>query len=166
MKILRGKSKGGGGGGMIFINFQGGGGGRRLWTDDTDCCYRACQATVPAWFSTCLACSGKQSNNKLRYISLSQLSSYLGNTFCSGLPAYHAFTSCDYIASLRRQGQVKPLKSLQKRRDMQNALNLLGTQTDFSDDEMDKIEEYVCLIYSKRNVSSQRCKIAGISAKI
>ena len=47
---------------------------------------------------------GTLGKNNLRFISLNQLYSYLGNDFCAALPAYHAFTGCDYTASFCRRG--------------------------------------------------------------
>jgi hypothetical protein len=85
-------------------------------TDDTDCliialgCYHLYnQPDLKIWMEP-----GVQSNNTLRYISINQLHAALGESLCQSLPAYHAFTGCDYTASFSRKGKIRPLKVLER----------------------------------------------------
>ena len=50
--------------------------------------------------------TGLYSKNTLRYINISELFSTLGTNLCNALPAYHAFTGCDFTSSFSRKGKV------------------------------------------------------------
>ena len=49
-----------------------------------------------------------QSKNTIRYISIDQASEIFGSSLCNALPAFHAFTGCNYTASFKRKGKVVP----------------------------------------------------------
>ena len=69
-------------------------------TADTDCLIiglasqHLYEESIHVWLEVGTLCQ-----NTLRFINLNQLSSHLGNDLCAALPAYHAFTECDYAAS-------------------------------------------------------------------
>ena len=43
--------------------------------------------------------AGISSNNTRRYIDINNIADTLGTELCDALPAFHAFTGCDYTAS-------------------------------------------------------------------
>ena len=47
--------------------------------------------------------TGLVTNNTFRYISINQIHNHFGVEFCKALPAFHAFTGCDYTASFNRK---------------------------------------------------------------
>ena len=51
--------------------------------------------------------------NTIRYISIDQACENLGSLLCN-VPAYHAFTGCDYTTSFKWKGKVARLKLLEK----------------------------------------------------
>ena len=79
-------------------------------TADTDCliialdCLPSLNPYLRLWLEVRL-----QSNNSIRFISVNQLFSKLGTSISHALPAYHAFTGCDYTASFIRKGKLRPL---------------------------------------------------------
>lgn len=54
--------------------------------------------------------TGQISNNSLRYINLTKIHDYLGST--QALPAFHAFSGCDYEASFYGKGKKTPFTIL------------------------------------------------------
>ena len=110
-------------------------------TADTDCLIiglasqHLYEESTHAWLEV-----GSLCKNTLRFINLNQLSSHLGNHLCTALPAYPAFTGCDYTTSFCRRGKVKPLKLLEKREDMQSVFRRLGSETELSEDIIAKVE--------------------------
>lgn len=110
-------------------------------TSDTDCLVIAlgcCQFIYPSlkvWIE-----AGLLTNNTQRYISINQMHAALGGSLCMSLPAYHAFTGCDYTASFNRKGKLRPLKLLQNNHELQLAFSQLGHETDVIEDTIIKIE--------------------------
>jgi hypothetical protein len=58
-------------------------------------CFSSLPQELDIWIET-----GVYTKNTLRYISVNQIFQELGETLCQALPEYHAFTECDYTASL------------------------------------------------------------------
>lgn len=56
--------------------------------------------------------TGQISNNSLRYINLTKIQGSLGSTLSQALPAFHAFSGCDYEASFYDKGKKKPFAIL------------------------------------------------------
>ncbi|CAB3999455.1 Hypothetical predicted protein [Paramuricea clavata] len=71
-------------------------------------CFSSLPQELDIWIET-----GVYTKNTLRYINVNQIFQELGQTLCLALPTYHAFTGCDYTASFRRKGKVRPLKLLE-----------------------------------------------------
>ena len=126
-------------------------------TIDTDClvialgCRPFISSNVRIWLEV-----GLQSNNTLRYISVDQLYLTIGASMCKALPAYHAFTGCDYTSSFSRKGKVAPLKKLEKNAECQTALGLLSeVETDGDVEQfLPQISKFVCEMYGKRHLKS------------
>ena len=96
-------------------------------TADTDVliialgCFSSLNQQVNTWLEV-----GLYTKNTLRYISVNQLFLKLGDVLCKSLPAYHAFTGCDYTASFSRKGKIQPFKLLEKNKDIQELFGELG----------------------------------------
>ncbi|XP_057305868.1 uncharacterized protein LOC130647831 [Hydractinia symbiolongicarpus] len=124
-------------------------------TIDTDVLIIAlgCLSKLPnslnIWMET-----GVYTKNTLRYISINQIYQKLGKNICMALPAYHAFTGCDYTASFSRKGKIRPFKLLEKNESVQDVFKQLGTNLDVTDDAFATLEKFVCSMYGKRNLSS------------
>ena len=124
-------------------------------TADTDClvialgCKSFYHCDTKIWLEV-----GTQATNTRRYISVDQIQRKLGDTLCTTLPAYHAFTGCDYTASFCRKGKVRPFKILEKREDFQAALLSLGRDDQLNEATVKKLEEFVCIIYGRKKCKS------------
>lgn len=96
---------------------------------------------------------GVLSNNSLRFIDINGLHSAIGETFCKALPAYHAFTGCDYTASFSRKGKVMPLKILEKDLRAQHTFAAIGIMN-MDENAYQVFEQFVCRMYGQKGVSS------------
>ena len=94
--------------------------------------------------------AGLVSNNTRRYIDMTKLAANLGESLCSAMPAYHAFTGCDYTAAFSRKGKVRPLKILEKNANFQNSFTALGKEQTISDETFSSIEKFTAEMYGKR----------------
>ena len=98
-----------------------------LRTADTDCLIITLESKrwyhheMDIWLEV-----GTQSSNTQRYININQLYNEIGESLCTALPGYHAFTGCDYTASFCRKGKTRPLKLLENRIDYQEMFRSLG----------------------------------------
>ena len=99
--------------------------------------------------------SGLFTRNTLRYISVNQIFEKLGEDFCKALPAYHAFTGCDYTASFNRKDKMTPLKLLEKNEDLQEIFSRIDQwETICCERDFKKIESLVCSMYGRKGMSS------------
>ena len=63
------------------------------------------------------------------------------------LPAFHAFSGCDYLAAFSRKGKLRPFKLLENDRDFQIAFANLGNETpELDEKDVKQIEKFVCKI--------------------
>jgi hypothetical protein len=92
---------------------------------------------------------GLYTRNTLRFINVNQLHNKLGNKLAKALPAYHAFTGCDYTAAFSRKGKIAPLKILEKDEELQEIFGCMGGST-IDDDVYNKLEAYTCQIYGHK----------------
>ena len=64
---------------------------------------------------------GVETKNTLRYVSVNQIYSSLGQLLSSALPASHALFGCDYTAAFSRKDKVRPFKCLENNEEAQCA---------------------------------------------
>lgn len=97
-------------------------------------------------------CSKQKQGN---YIYCSRLAQNLGEELCRALPAFHAFTGCDFTASFYRKGKSQPLKIL---RDSSHFISLFGSLNENADLSSENviagIQEFTLRIYSIKNCKS------------
>lgn len=78
-----------------------------------------------------------------------------GESICAALPAFHAFTGCDYNAAFFRKGKKRPYKLLKSSADFQEAFKGLSRiNEDNCKDIFDKIEEFLCHLYGLKKIKS------------
>ena len=84
-------------------------------TADTDVLIIAlgCIRQVPLFINLWLEV-GLYSKNTPQYINVKKLHGKIGDPVCKSLPAYHAFTRCNYTGSFSQKGNVRLLKYLGK----------------------------------------------------
>ena len=110
----------------------------------------ASQLTMNLWMET-----GTASNNSQRYICLTNIVAALGINMCKALPAFHAFSGCDYTSAFVRHGKVLPLLKLEKNECAQTAFAKLADDGAISDDTIKGIEKFTASIYgAKENCQS------------
>ena len=106
--------------------------------------------------------AGVQSSNSQRFISLNKLYITLGKTFSQSLPGYHAFTGCDYTASLSKRGKVKALNILGKKMKFQQMFYDIGVTSTITAPMIVLFNDWTCLIYGRKkytNVDDARLEI-------
>ena len=98
-------------------------------TNDTDAlviamgCKQFYDTSLKLWLEV-----GTQSKNTIRYISIDQACEKFGSSLCNALPAFHAFTGCDYTASFKRKGKVTPFKLLEKSTEDREVFTEMSTE--------------------------------------
>eukprot|EP00794_Sanderia_malayensis_P014842 gene14842-biopygen11931 len=79
----------------------------------------------------------------------------------SSLIGFHAFTGNDYVSSFFRKGKAACWKVVNNNEKCVATFNSLGSSWNITEETMNGIEEYVCLLYGfrQRNVNAVRKKI-------
>ena len=85
--------------------------------------------------------------NSRRIFDISKISETLGQKQCSSLLALHAFTGCDSTSAFRGIGKVKPIKVLEKKKEFEDPLVVLGESWNVVDSTLHELEEFTCAIY-------------------
>lgn len=78
---------------------------------------------------------------------MNQIYLSLGESFCSALPGFHAFTGCDYTASFHQKGKIKPCDILRTHENAQKAFASLGTAENLEADQVKELQNFVVLMY-------------------
>lgn len=101
------------------------------------------------WLST------KCRKKDITYINCSELAKNLGPKLCRSLPAFHAFTGCDYTAAFFKKGKIKPFDYLVQNEQLQIVFGSLTHKSGISDNEkMDVIQQYTVRLYNIKNCTS------------
>lgn len=96
--------------------------------------------------STVRILSGTGKNKKI--INVNDLYNKLGVDLCKSLPAFHAFTGCDYNPSFYRKAKLGPFKILRKSAGYQAVFgNLPSKQPHNLQEDFTEIQKYVSEIY-------------------
>lgn len=89
--------------------------------------------------------------NNIRYININKTFEVLGEKLSSALPAFHAFTGCDFNPGFFNIGKIKPFKILEKNEDYQEAFANID---DINYHEI--IEKFVCEMYATKKNGLQK----------
>lgn len=107
-------------------------------------------ANLQIWLAN--STSKKTTNQDQACINCTKLSVELGPTLCLALPAFHAFTGCDYTAAFFNKGKVRPFKIFCKHQNIQETFASLSNPEDILDDnKMIVVQEFIALMYGIKN---------------
>ena len=103
---------------------------------------------------------GTAAKNNRRYINLTTVCKELGHGICGALPAFHAYTGCDYTSSFVRKGKVRPFKLLEKSPDYQEAFGVLSAvSTQIPVAARESLMNFTASVYgAKQNSSINNCR--------
>ena len=90
--------------------------------------------------------------NGRKYFNVTEISNSLGKEVCLALPFFYCFTGCDTVSSLTGKGKCKAWDTWfnsASKDEFTDVFKELGNQPqDISSDQMDKIEEFIRLLYA------------------
>ena len=69
---------------------------------------------------------------------------------CSAFLGYHAFSGCDGTNAFKGKGKVKGLKVVETDESLQEAFSKLGESWEVSEDVMNELERFSCVLYGNR----------------
>ncbi|CAH2109151.1 unnamed protein product [Euphydryas editha] len=97
----------------------------------------------------------KKTKKDVSCINCTQLAAKLGPTVCRALPAFHAFTGCDYSAAFYNKGKVRPFKIFLPNNNFQTVFASLTNISDiFNDQKMSVVQEFTALMYGVKKCTS------------
>ena len=99
--------------------------------------------------------TGLVTKNTLRYININQIHNHFGVGFCTGLPAFHAFSGRDYTASFNRKGKTRPMKLLEKNGSVQQVFSKLHDWDAITEEDI-QIVGFVCAMYGEKKIPIRR----------
>ena len=102
---------------------------------------------INAWTET-----GTFSKITSRYIDVNNIFGDLGSKVCSSLPALHAFTGCNYTASVSRKRKIRPLRILDKDESVQGVFSDIHMNKSVNDSNIYTFQKFVCEIYGYKNI--------------
>ena len=95
--------------------------------------------------------SKKQSGTN---ISIDQACKKFGSSLYNALPAFHAFTRCDYAAQLKRRRKVSFFKLLEKSTKAREVFIEIRAGISLKSSILERMEKYLCLLYGKKKYDS------------
>ena len=120
-------------------------------TNDTDslviavACKQSYETSLKMWLEV-----GTRSKNTSRYASMYQACEKFGSSLCNALPAFHAFTGCDYTVSIKRKGEVALFKLLEKSTETSEVFAEMSTEISLNSSILERVEKYLCLLCIKK----------------
>ena len=90
--------------------------------------------------------------NRARFLNITDISSILGSDVSACLPGLHAFTGCDTVSAFAGKGKVTALKLVRKNPTSQRAFTRIGTEIEVSTELLDQLEEFTCALYGCKTV--------------
>ena len=79
----------------------------------------------PPFTATLLMDTGTNARNTRRYINFTAVGEVMGALMCKSLPAFHAFTGCNYTSAFVSKGKKRPFAKLKKTRTYRKPLSVL-----------------------------------------
>lgn len=97
----------------------------------------------------------KKQSNHLDCINCIDLALKLGPKLCKSLPAFHAFTGCDYTAAFYNKGKIRPFKIFTKNEKYQTIFASLTDEADiFINEKMIAVQEFTAKMYGVNHCQS------------
>lgn len=90
--------------------------------------------------------------NHQRFINVTKLYNKLGEKLSKALPAFHAFTGCDFNPAFYRKGKKRPLTILEKSEKYIDAFIKISDLNNVFEDNFEIIQEYTCEIYGFKKI--------------
>ena len=120
-------------------------------SSDTDVEVLACyhQAAIPA---DIVLISGTKS--RARIVSIPQVCEKLGQEMCEVRPSLHAITGCDSVGAFATKGKKKAFDIVRQYPCLRQIVGSLGEKVPASDEDLNKIEQFVCALYNDHRCNS------------
>ena len=83
-------------------------------------------------------------------VDISKVAATVGMVVCRALIGIHAFTGCDTVSAFAGRGKAKALKLLISHVDNQDTFLKLGQEWELSQQLVDKLEAFICLLYAPK----------------
>lgn len=87
-----------------------------------------------------------------RFINVTQLHKALGVNLSAALPAFHAFTGCDYNPAFFKKGKKRPFSIMEKSEEFTECFIQLSQPSEKRLDFFDKIQEFLCNVYGLKRL--------------
>jgi len=104
---------------------------------------------------------GTSGRGNRRYVNVSAIACKLGPECRAALPAFHAYTGCDYTAAFARKGKKRPFAQLEKDDRFLQAFASMATNP-VDEFTLQTIQDYTCALYGSRksvSLNSHRYKV-------
>ncbi|KAK7575726.1 hypothetical protein V9T40_012012 [Parthenolecanium corni] len=88
------------------------------------------------------------------FINVSQMADKLGPKLCESLPAFHAFTGCDYTAAFAHKGKIRPFNILSKTPAYQEAFSSMGKAPELLEKTFELLEQFTCELYGQKRTQT------------
>ena len=89
--------------------------------------------------------------SRVRILDVGKIARSLGSNICQALIGLHAYTGCDTVSAFAGKGKLPALKLLRTNKDAYDTCVELGMDWDVSEQLMDKLEKFTCLIYGPKS---------------
>lgn len=90
----------------------------------------------------------KNKHQHLECINCTTLAEKFRSKLRQSLPAFHAFTGCDYTAAFYNRGKVKPFRLFSKNEKYQVVFASLTDEADvFINEQMETVQEFTAIMY-------------------
>ena len=87
--------------------------------------------------------------NNRRTLSLSAVSTYLGEDVCNALISFHCFTGCDSVSSFHGKSKAKSYKLMAESAQFKVMFQQLGSSFTIEEDVFSGLERFVCQLYGQ-----------------
>ena len=90
-----------------------------------------------------------------RIVDIQKIADAIGADVCRGLIGMHAYTGCDTVSAFAGKGKAKALKLLVNDKAHQEMFIELGQEWNLSQELLEKLEAFTCLLYAPKTSSNQ-----------
>ncbi len=97
--------------------------------------------------------------NRRRIVDIQRIADSVGIDVCRSLIGMHAYTGCDSVSAFAGKGKARALKLLMSNSDHQETFIELGQEWNLSQELLEKLEAFTCLLYAPKASTSQVNKL-------